>query len=93
VTAVPDVAYLDAPYVEHVPRASFLLRMSVACWEDACHDCTGWCACGCHDDTPRPVRCARCGYLTSAPGHAFSCEPGSVTRRLYDLAAAIGGRR
>jgi len=89
-SAVIDVAYLDAPYIAHVPRSAILLRMSAPCWEDACWDCPGRCACACHDDTPPPVRCTRCGYLTSAPGHAFSCEPGSDSRRLYDLAAAIG---
>jgi hypothetical protein len=80
---VMDVAYLDLPYVEHVPRREFLLRMSPPCWEDSCHDCQDpRCLDACHDDWPPPAvsRCRSCGYLEDDDGHLVGCSPQAAMR-------------
>jgi hypothetical protein len=82
-TAVMDVAYLDLPFVEHVPRREFLLRMSPPCWEDSCHDCQDpRCLDACHDDWPTPAvpRCRSCGYLEDDAGHLVGCSPQAAMR-------------
>jgi hypothetical protein len=55
--------------------------MSVACWDDDCHDCPGGqCKCACHDEPPpraqTAARCDDCGYLTSVIGHKIACGGG-----------------
>lgn len=81
---VMDVAYLDLPHVEHVPRREFLLRMSPPCWEDSCHDCQDpRCICAHHDDPPPPPavpRCRSCGYLEDDAGHLVGCSPQAAMR-------------
>lgn len=96
-------AYLDAPWVAHVPRREFLLRMCPSCWEDACHLC--WradqdtrCICACNDEpparplhvrpAPRPRRCRTCGYLIRTEAHKMMC--GTVSERLMRLASPVG---
>lgn len=93
-SAAMDVAYLDAPYIAHVPRKAVLLRMSPPCWEDSCHDCQFGtrCICACHDDPPlRTVRrCRKCRYLVDSIGHLVACEPDALDKRVQDMADSIG---
>lgn len=87
-------AYLDAPYVAHVPRSVFLLYVCVPCWEDACHDCAGGrCLCACETRRAAPAppsRCRSCGYLRGSTGHLVTCEPEALERRVTAVANSIG---
>jgi len=71
------VAALHAE-IEARQLAKLSLFMSRPCLYDGCKQCTdARCRCGCHDEPLRPAgRCRRCGYLTSARGHAVSCGSG-----------------
>lgn len=85
-----DPAYLDVPWVAHVPRKAVLLRMCVPCWEDSCHDCLGRdCLCACETRWTAP-RCRNCGYLHGTIGHLKRCEPQWLDARVQALADAIG---
>jgi hypothetical protein len=96
--AAMDVAYLDLPYVAHVPRKEFLLRMCTACWEDSCWNCQDLrCTCGCRDDPPARAlpsicRCRLCGQLAGALGHEVTCGQ-RAAERITRLADSIGTRR
>ena len=87
-----DVAYLDAPYIAHVDRKAFLLRMSTDCWEDACFACRRpGCLCACHDNAvPEVPRCRKCRYTLDAIGHLATCEPEWLAARAQGLADGIG---
>ena len=89
-----DPAYLEAPYIAHVPRRAVLLRMCVPCWEDACHDCQGGacvCACETRRTVPSPVPlCTSCGYRRDSVGHQVTCEPQALERRVPAIAESVG---
>ncbi|HTJ69230.1 MAG TPA: hypothetical protein VL551_16960 [Actinospica sp.] len=89
-----DPAYLDVPWVAHVPRKAVLLRMCVPCWEDACWDCAGGsclCACETRRTTPAPApRHRKCGYLRGSVGCMATCEPERLDARISELIAEIG---
>lgn len=91
-SAAMDVAYLDLPYVAHVERKAFLLRMDLHCWEEACWACTRpGCVCACHDEAFLEVpRCPECRYLFGAVGHLVTCNPGELDARVQVLADSIG---
>lgn len=89
-------AYSGAPFAVHVPRQAFLARMCLPCWEDACHFCWEttpdgrWCACACRDVLPpSALRCRRCGYLMTAIGHLFTCDPDALAARVEALAGSV----
>jgi hypothetical protein len=93
-TAVMDVAYLDAPHIAHLPRRQ--LRVCRPCWEETCIACwENGCICACQDYVaPRaPHRCPECRYLDDTIGHLVTCQPAELDSRLQRLADSIGARR
>ena len=92
-TAPVDVAYVDAPFAARAPRRAVLLRMSAACWEDACHDCQDpSCICACeHPWRGAPVLCFRCRRPVTSIRHLTGCDPAALEARVEEITGMVGG--